>query len=66
MASRLDYVVVSPLLLENITIHPVSSRFSLGMEEWTDADLESLKRSLSASLAGKGDDVDDTITSNYP
>ena len=51
MASRLDYVV-SPSLLEN---HPVSPQFHVGMEEWADACLEFLERSLPASLAGEDD-----------
>lgn len=48
MAS-LDRVVVSPSLLENLDIHPVSLDFSLGMEEWTDVYLESIERTLSDS-----------------
>ena len=48
MAS-LDRVVVSPSLLENLDIHPVSLEFSLGMEEWTDTYLESIERTLSES-----------------
>ena len=66
MASRLDYVVVSPSLLENLTIRPVPPRFNLGMEEWADACLESLEQSLSASLTGEDDcfgDYDDTMLS---
>ena len=33
---RRSFAVVSPSLLQNLTIHPASSRFSLGMEEFTD------------------------------
>ena len=71
MASRLDYVV-SPSLLENLTIHPVSPWFNLGVEEWADACLESLERSLSASLAdeddyfGNYDDTRRSCSSRYP
>ena len=39
-----DRVVVSPSLLQGITIHPTSARFSLGMEEWTDSYLKQLEK----------------------
>ena len=40
-------LVVSPLLLESVSIHPMSPRFGLGMEEWTDSYLKSLEDKLS-------------------
>ena len=49
MANQLAcFLIVSSSLLENLTVHPTWSQFSLGMEEWTDSYLESLERSLSA------------------
>ena len=42
------FPVVSPSLLESITVHPTRPEFSLGMEEWTDSYLKSLERNLSA------------------
>ena len=42
------FPVVSPSLLESITVHPTRPEFSLGMEEWTDLYLKSLERNLSA------------------
>ena len=36
MESQRFFAVVSPSLLENVTIKPTSSRFSLGMEEFID------------------------------
>ena len=41
------FPVVSPSLLESITVHPTRPEFSLGMEEWTDSYLKSLERNLS-------------------
>ena len=41
-------VAVSPSLLENISI-TVLTQFSLGMEEWTDFFLESIKPTVSLS-----------------
>ena len=66
MASCLDIVVVSPSLLQNVAIHPVSPRFSLGMEKWADGCLESLEQSLSASLAGKDDCFGDYDPKSHP
>ena len=34
--------VVSPSLLQGITIHPTSPRFSIGMEEWIDSYMENV------------------------
>ena len=45
MAKKLDYSVVSPSLLENITIHRTSPRFSLGiMEEEIESYFKSLEQ----------------------
>ena len=47
MAKNLDYTVISPSLLKDASIHPTSSRFSLGIiEELTEAYIQSLKRNL--------------------
>ena len=44
MAKNLDYSVVSSSLLENATIHRISSLFSPGiMEELTEAYIQSLE-----------------------
>ena len=53
---------------KNVAIHPVSPRFSLGMEEWADDCLESLEQSLSA---GEDDcfgdnDTRHSCSSHYP
>ena len=47
--ANFERVVVSPSLLKNLVIHPVSQEFTLGMEEWTDSYLESIERTLSDS-----------------
>ena len=43
----MDRLVVSPSLLKNVSIHPTSNRFSLGMEEFTESYLKSLEENLS-------------------
>ena len=43
MEKQRSYAVVSPSLLENLTIHPTSSRFSLGMEEFTDEYMKAME-----------------------
>ena len=47
MAKERDYAVVSLSLLQNLTVHPTPSRFSLGMEDWMESYLQSLERNLS-------------------
>ena len=39
-------VVVSPSLLENLTVYPTSNLFSLGMEEFTESYLKSIEENL--------------------
>ena len=43
----MDRLVVSPSLLKNVSIHPTSNRFSLGMEEFTESYLKSLEENSS-------------------
>ena len=53
MAKLSEFPVVSPLLLENITIGPVAAHFSIGMEEWTEPYLSSTLSSSAESNCTK-------------
>ena len=55
--SSFERVIISPSLLENVTIHPVSPRLSLGMEEWTDCHLKSLENQYSTLNVDKRNDT---------
>ena len=59
--AELCQAVMSPSLIENLPTHPVSPRFSLGMEQWT----ESYLKSIDQNLSGQGDcDQTDSCSSS--
>lgn len=53
--AELNFDIISPSLLDSITIRPVSAQFSLGMEEWTDSYLQYLAESTASLANSHGD-----------